>query len=232
MDNFCKEKFIKQEYTVPYNPEQNGMAERMNRTLVEMTRCMLKDSGLDKSYWCEALMTAADIRNVVPNSSNKKSSPYEMLFKRKPRIDHMRVFGSQCYAHVTKEKRKKLDDSGVKCYFLGYAKDHKAYRLLNADDGSIIISRSVTFAEHSISKAMKKREAIELSTSLMMMKIWRRRHLTTMVWRFQQMMKGFGLRHFELAVIRFVVVKTSPVFKVRFPLEHQARPEETAKKSG
>ena len=122
MDSFCKEKFIKQEFTVPFNPEQNGMAERMNRTLVEMTRCMLKDSGLDKTYWCEALMTAADIRNVVPSSSNKKSTPYEMIFKRKSRIDHMRVFGSQCYAHITKEKRKKLDDSGVKCYFLATQK--------------------------------------------------------------------------------------------------------------
>ena len=81
MASFCKDKFIKQEFTVPFNPEQNGMAERMNRTLVEMTRCMLKDSGLDKTFWCEALMTAADIRNVVPSSSNKKSSPHEIVSK-------------------------------------------------------------------------------------------------------------------------------------------------------
>lgn len=160
MDNFCKAKFIKQEFTVPFNPEQNGMAERMNRTLIEMTRCMIKDSGLDKSYWCEALMTATDIRNVLPNASNKRSSPYEMVFKRKPRIDHMRVFGAQCYAHVAKAGRKKLDDSGVKCFFLGYAKKHKAYRLLDADDGSIKISRSVTFAEHPVSKVLEKRRNV------------------------------------------------------------------------
>ena len=67
----------------------------------------------------------------------------------------MRVFGAQCYAHVAKEKRKKLDDSGVRCFFLGYTKDQKAYRLLNADDGSIVISRSVTFAEHSVLKVSK-----------------------------------------------------------------------------
>uniref|UniRef100_A0AAV1VKM4 Integrase catalytic domain-containing protein n=1 Tax=Peronospora matthiolae TaxID=2874970 RepID=A0AAV1VKM4_9STRA len=158
MNSFCKAKFIKQEFTVPYNPEQNGMAERMNRTLVEMTRCMLKESCLDKSYWCEALMTAADIRNILPNASNKSSSPHEMVFKKVPRIDHMRVFGAQCYAHVAKEKRKKLDDSGVRCFFLGYAKDQKSYRLLNADDGSIVISRSVMFAEHSVSKASKSRD--------------------------------------------------------------------------
>ena len=151
-------KFVKQEFTVPYNPEQNGMAERMNRTLVEMTHCMLKDSGLDKSYWCEALMTAADIWNILPNAFNKISIPFEMVFKKVPRIDHMRVFGAQCYAHVAKEKRKKLDDSGVRCFFLGYAKDQKAYRLLNAVDGSIVISRSVTFTEHSVSTVSRNRD--------------------------------------------------------------------------
>ena len=158
MDKFCKAKYIKQEFTVPYNPEQNGMAERMNRTLVEMTRCMLKDSSLDKSYWCEALMTSADIRNVLLSSANKDLSPFELVFKRKPLLNHMRVFGSQCYAHVAKEKRSKLDDSGVKCFFLGYAKHHKAYRLLNAEDGSIVISRSVTFAEHPVSKDVHNKD--------------------------------------------------------------------------
>uniref|UniRef100_H3GB33 Integrase catalytic domain-containing protein n=1 Tax=Phytophthora ramorum TaxID=164328 RepID=H3GB33_PHYRM len=157
MDALCDAKTIKQEFTVPYNPQQNGMSERMNRTLVEMTRCMLKESGLDKSYWCEAIMTATDIRNVLPNTSNPHASPFEMVFKRKPRLDHMRVFGSECYAHMTKEKRKKLDDSGVKCYFLGYAKQSKAYRLLNASDGSIVVSRSVTFAEHSSDKVVRRR---------------------------------------------------------------------------
>ena len=156
MDRFCKLKSIKQEYTVPYNPEQNGMAERMNRTLVEMTRCMLKDSGLNKSYWCEAMMTAADIRNVLSNASNNSSSPFETFHKKKPNLDHMRVFGETCYAHIPKEKHKKLDDTGIKCYFLGYEKNHKAYRLLHADDGSIVISRSVTFTGHREAKAPEK----------------------------------------------------------------------------
>ena len=132
------------------------MAERMNRTLVEMTRCMLKDSGLYKSYWCEAMMTAAKIRNVLSNSFYESSSPFEMVFKKEPRLDSMRVFGEQCYAHFSKEKRKKLDDIGVKCYFLGYKKNHKTHRLLNADDGSIVISRSVTFLGHSITQTPKK----------------------------------------------------------------------------
>ena len=81
-----------------------------------------------------------------------------MVFKKVPRIDHMRVFIAQCYAHVSKDKRKKLDDSGVRFFFLVYAKDKNAYRLLHADDGSIVISRSVTFAEHSVSKASQNRD--------------------------------------------------------------------------
>lgn len=68
----------------------------------------------------------------------------------------MRVFGETCYAHISKEKCKKLDDTGVKCYFLGYEKNHKAYRLLNADDESIVISRSVTFTGHPEAKAPEK----------------------------------------------------------------------------
>ena len=79
---YCKSKSIKQIYTVSYNIEQNGMAERMNRTLVEMTRCMLKDSGLYKSYWCEAMMTAAEIRKVLSNSFYESSSPFEMFIRR------------------------------------------------------------------------------------------------------------------------------------------------------
>ena len=81
-----------------------------------------------------------------------------MVFKNVPLIDHVRVFGAQYYAHVAKEKIKKLDDVCVRSFFLGYANDQKAYRLLNVDDGSIVISRSVMFAEHSISKNSKNRD--------------------------------------------------------------------------
>lgn len=111
LESFCKKNGIKQEFTVPHNPEQNGMAERMNRTLTEMTRCMLSEAKMSKVYWCEAMMTAVDIRNVLPNSSSPNASPFELVFKRKPRIHHMRVFGSQCYAHVAKATRGKLDNS-------------------------------------------------------------------------------------------------------------------------
>ncbi|GAB9477250.1 reverse transcriptase, partial [Globisporangium polare] len=113
MKTYCASKSIKQEFTIPHTPQQNGMAERANRTLVEMSRCMLKDSDLDKSFWAEALVTAAFVRNVISTTSRPHTTPYEETFKRKFEYKSMRVFGCECFAHVPKQKRLKLDDSGV-----------------------------------------------------------------------------------------------------------------------
>uniref|UniRef100_A0AAV1UZ15 Integrase catalytic domain-containing protein n=1 Tax=Peronospora matthiolae TaxID=2874970 RepID=A0AAV1UZ15_9STRA len=156
MTRFCHQEMIKQEFTVPYNPKQNGMAERLNRTLGEMTRCMLSESKMDKTFWCEAMLTAVDILNVLPRASSPNLSPFEMAFKRKPRMDIMRVFGSLCYAHIPKQNRNKLYLSGVRCIILGYAKQHKAYRLLNTATGKVFVSRSVTFVETAVEQTRKE----------------------------------------------------------------------------
>ncbi|CEG48196.1 retrotransposon unclassified [Plasmopara halstedii] len=95
------------------------------------------------------MMTAVDIRNVIPSASSPNASPFELVFKRKPRFQHMRVFGSQCYAHVAMAVRGKLDNSGVRCLMLDCSKQHKAYRLLNESTKAIIISRSVAVAENA-----------------------------------------------------------------------------------
>lgn len=79
-----------------------------------------------------------------------------MVFKQNQRLDHMRVFNEKIYAHTNKEKSEKLDDSNVTCYYLGYNNNTKANRLYTADDGSIVISRSVSFAEHPFVKDPKK----------------------------------------------------------------------------
>ena len=80
LTRFCRQKMIKQEFTVPYNPEQNGMAERLNRTLVEMTRCVLSEAKMDKTFWCKAMLTAVNIRNILPSASSPNVSPFELVF--------------------------------------------------------------------------------------------------------------------------------------------------------
>ena len=88
---------------------------------------MLRDARMGKVYWCEAMTTAADIRNLLPSTSSTKASPFELVFRRKPPAEVLRVFGNLCYAHITKKKRSKLADSGVRCQLLGYSKEDKAY---------------------------------------------------------------------------------------------------------
>ena len=92
-----KEGIIHQK-SIPKTPEQNGVAERFNRTIMEKVRCMLSDSGIDKEFWGEALNTANHIYNRCINSFLGNKTPYEALNKRKPNIKHFRVFGCTAFA--------------------------------------------------------------------------------------------------------------------------------------
>lgn len=88
---------IKHERTAPYSPQQNGMAERLNRTIIEKVRCMLLESNLGKQFWAEAVCAAADIINILPNTKNDVS-PNELFFNKKDNIKNFKVFG--CRAMV------------------------------------------------------------------------------------------------------------------------------------
>ena len=117
MAALCTKLKIAQEFTVPYNPEHNGLSERFNRTLIEMVRCLLKDSGMDKKYWAEAIKTAAFVRNSLPNDANQGKSPMEMTMGQKPDLESMRVFGCICFARVPKQNAKNCvtQPSNVAC---------------------------------------------------------------------------------------------------------------------
>lgn len=144
--------------TAPYSPQQNGKAERKNRYLMEMVRCLLSESGMSKMYWGEALCTACYLQNRLPTSVVNKT-PYELWNGKKPSYTHLRIFGSQAYVHVPKEKRRKLDAKAVKLIFVGYEQARKAYRFLNPEDNSIVISRDAKFVElDSIEKFVCKNQ--------------------------------------------------------------------------
>ncbi|GAU34810.1 hypothetical protein TSUD_394360 [Trifolium subterraneum] len=150
-ENFKKFKALVEKesgrLTVPRSPQQNGVAERKNRTILEMARSMLKSKRLPKELWAKAVACAVYLSNCSPTRSVLGKTPQEAWSGRKPGICHLRVFGSIAHAHVPAEKRSKLDDKSEKYIFIGYDGNSKGYKLYNPDTGKTIISRNVVFDE-------------------------------------------------------------------------------------
>lgn len=146
-NQFCKEEGIVRHLTVPGTPQQNGVAERMNRTLLEKARCMLSNSGLRKRFWAEAINTACFITNRSPHSSLNMTTPEERWSGKAADYNSLKIFGCPAYAHVSNGK---LDPRSVKCIFLGYSPGVKGYRLWNPHTSKIIVSRNVIFDESSL----------------------------------------------------------------------------------
>ena len=138
---------IQHQTSAPYTPQQNGVAERANRTLVEMARAMLHAQDLGYELWAEAVSNAAYTRNRCPTSALASMTPHEAWSGRRPNIGHMRIFGCVAYALNLTSHRSKLDARGTKCLLLGYCEGSKAYRLLSCETKKIIKSRDVTFIE-------------------------------------------------------------------------------------
>ena len=144
-----KREGIRHEYTVPKTPEQNGVAERMNRTLVESLRSMLSDAKLPHKFWAEALATAVYLRNRSPTKPVTGMTPFEAWTGKKPNVKHLRIFGCTAYAHIPKDERQKLDSKSRKCILLGYGTETKGYRLYDEKCGKVLYSRDVLFNESS-----------------------------------------------------------------------------------
>lgn len=116
-EDYLKREGIRHEYTVSKTPEQNGVAERMNQTLVDTVRAMLSDLKLPKKFWAEALFTASYIRNRSPTTAVQGMTPYEVLKGRKPNVKYLRIFGCNAFVHVPKDERFKMDSKAKKCMF-------------------------------------------------------------------------------------------------------------------
>src|SRR5258705_12590830 len=140
LQQFFKREGIQYQTTVPYTPQQNGVAERKNRALTEMCRCMLLDAGLDKKYWGEVILTATYLQNRLPSRSVEKT-PYELFHGHKPDLRGIRVFGSKVYAHIPKQKRRKLDDVAREGILMGYEDTKKGYRKLDPVTEEVWVER-------------------------------------------------------------------------------------------
>lgn len=141
--NWCRNKGIVLNYTIPYTPQHNGKAERLNRTLIEKARALLYDSRLDRKFWGEAIRSAAYLLNRTP-SDTVKTTPAEEWYKRKTNVSNIREFGCEGYVK-TLGKSKKLDPRSEKMIFIGYAQN--GYRMWNIQKKKIVISRDVVFIE-------------------------------------------------------------------------------------
>lgn len=149
IEKYLKEKGIRTQLTAPYSPQQNGTAERKNRTLIEMARCLLLDAKLPKTFWGEAVNTANYIQNrVLTRSTN--ATPFELWYKKKPSVSHFEMFGSKCYVHIPKEKRRKLDDTSREMIFIGYDEQSKAYRCYDSNTKKVIVSRDIRFVKNTV----------------------------------------------------------------------------------
>lgn len=133
--------------TVRYNPQQNGVSERANRTIVDKARTMLSEANLNKKYWAEAVNISVYLMNRSPTKAISGKTPYEAWYNRRPNLAHLRIFGCQAMAHVPDELRQKWDAKSERLIFVGYGENKKGYRLLNPNTNKVIYSRDVVFFE-------------------------------------------------------------------------------------
>ena len=145
---YLTSKGIEHQLTVPHSPQQNGVAERLNCTLMESVRAMLSHSNLPNKFWAETVATAAYLRNRTTTSANEEQlTPFEKWYGHKPNISHLRVFGCAAYSHVPNTERRKLDKKAQRMCLIGYSKNPKGYKLIDLSTEKVVTRRDVVFNE-------------------------------------------------------------------------------------
>ena len=114
---------------MPKTPELNGLAERMNRTIMERVRSMLEHAKLPKTFWAEALSTTTYVINRSPSMPLGGDTPQKVWTRKEVSYRHLKVFGCLTYVHVAKDWRRKFDPKSRPCIFLGYGDDEFSYRV-------------------------------------------------------------------------------------------------------
>ncbi|EWM20124.1 retrotransposon unclassified [Nannochloropsis gaditana] len=151
--NFCKNHGIRQDFGMPYGPQDNGLAEKSWHILCNMARALRIQAGLGKGFWAEALNTAAYIWNRSRNSAlGPGETPYYKMFGKHASVKHLRTFGCKAFVHDTSVRRGKFDDRAVEGILIGYddiGNNPKCYRIYIPSLGRYIRSGHVTFDEET-----------------------------------------------------------------------------------
>lgn len=159
---YCVQKGITFHLTVPHTPQQNGVAERMNRTITEKARTMIFTSGLEKLFWGEAVLTATYLINILPTAAlHINKTPYELWHNRRPRLDLLKIFGSTVYVHI-KTRKTKFDEKSIKGILVGYAPN--GYKVWNVKMESFILARDVIVDETNFKITRPAKSDTEVSS--------------------------------------------------------------------
>ncbi|XP_022570911.2 uncharacterized protein LOC106407057 [Brassica napus] len=146
--DFCEVSGIQRHLTAPYTPQQNGVVERRNRTLLEMTRSILTHMQVPNYLWGEAVRHSTYLINRLATKTLSSQTPYEAFKCRKPNIQHIRVFGCIAHAKIESKSLRKLDSRSRTLVHLGTEPGSKAYRLFDPTQQRIYVSRDVVFEEN------------------------------------------------------------------------------------
>jgi transposase InsO family protein len=127
VEEFLDEEGIKHEFSTPYTPQQNGVVERKNRTLIDIERTMLDEYKTLDIFWCEAINTACYAINRLYLHKKLKKTSYELLTGNKPKVSYFRVFGCKCFILNKRPKTSKFAPKVDEGFLLGYGSNEHAY---------------------------------------------------------------------------------------------------------
>ena len=149
--SYLQENIIQHQLTVAFAPQQNGVAERRNKSIMDCVRSMLCTSSLDKKFWAEALATEVYIRNrVVSRFIPQNITPHYQWIGEASDVFHLRVFGCKCWFVTPKSQRKKLDSRTKEGLMMGYSSQSKGYKIWDIESSKLVVSRDVIFNEYSV----------------------------------------------------------------------------------
>jgi transposase InsO family protein len=131
IEGFLEDEGIKHEFSYPYTPQQNGVVERNNITLLDMARTMLDEHKTPDRFWAEAINTAYYSINRLYLHRILKKTSYELLTGKKPNVSYFRVFGSKCFILIKRGRKSKFAPKAVEGVLLGYDSNTRAYRVFN-----------------------------------------------------------------------------------------------------
>jgi transposase InsO family protein len=152
VEEFLNEEGIKHEFSTPYTPQQNGVVERKNQTLIDMARTMLDEYTTSDLFWCEAVNTACHAINRLYLHKQLKKTSYELLTGNKPKVSYFRVFGCKCFILNKRPKTSKFAPKVDEDILLGYGSNEHAYRVFNKTSDRVKVTVDMTFDESNSSQ--------------------------------------------------------------------------------